>query len=377
MLKLAIIGPAYPLRGGLASFDERLCRAFKEINWEASIYTFSLQYPSLLFPGTSQFSDENPPEYLDIHVCINSINPFNWIKIGRHIRKLKPDLIIVRYWLPFMGPCLGTILRLVKKDPSIKIICIADNVIPHERRPGDAWFTKYFISSPKGFITMSEKVQKDLLSLRPDVPNLTLEHPLYDNFGTSLDIKTAREKLNISNEDKIVLFFGFIRNYKGLDLILEALAHPAILNSNIKLLVAGEFYEDAKPYQTIIENLKLTDKVLLHTHFIPDSEIRYYFSAADVVVQPYRHATQSGVSPLAYHFEKPMIVSNVGGLPAMVPHLVAGIVCEPNPQALSQAVLEFFELEPSYFINGIQTIRAKLSWRHFVNQIVNLFHDIS
>lgn len=377
MLKLAIIGPAYPLRGGLASFDERLCRAFKEINWEASIYTFSLQYPNFLFPGTSQYSDEKPPEDIDIRVCINSINPFNWIKIGRQIRKLKPDLILVRYWLPFMGPCLGTILRLVLKDKSIKIICIADNVIPHEQRPGDSWFTKYFISCPQGFITMSDKVQKDLISLRPDAPNLTLEHPLYDNFGNSLDTKTAREKLNISLEDKIVLFFGFIRNYKGLDLILEAFAHKSIINSNIKLLIAGEFYEDAKPYLTIIETLKLTDKVLLHTHFIPDSEILYYFSAADVVVQPYRHATQSGVSPLAYHFEKPMIVSNVGGLPAMVPHLVAGIVCEPNPQALSQAVIQFFELDASYFKKGIQTIRTKLSWNHFVNQIVNLFDDIS
>ncbi|MEI2694493.1 MAG: glycosyltransferase [Saprospiraceae bacterium] len=377
MLKLAIIGPAYPLRGGLASFDERLCKAFKEIGWEASIYTFSLQYPSLLFPGTSQYSDEKPPVDLDIHVCINSINPFNWIKTGRRIRKYKPNLIIVRYWLPFMGPCLGTILRLVKMDKSIKIICIADNVIPHERRPGDKWFTKYFISSPQGFITMSEKVQKDLLTLRPNVPNMTLEHPLYDNFGTALDIKTAREKLNISQEDKIVLFFGFIRNYKGLDLILEAFSHTEIINSKIKLLIAGEFYEDSKPYLTIIENLNLSDKVLLHTHFIPDSEIRYYFSAADVVVQPYRHATQSGVSPLAYHFEKPMIVSNVGGLPAMVPHMVAGIVCEPTPLALSHAVLQFFELDPSYFIKGIQTIRAKLSWHHFVNQLVNFYHDIS
>ena len=377
MLKLAILGPAYPLRGGLASFDERLCRAFKEINWEAKIFTFSLQYPSFLFPGTSQFSDEKPPEDLDIDVCINSINPFNWIRIGRRIQNYKPDLILVRYWLPFMGPCLGSLLRLVKKDKEIKIICIADNVIPHERRPGDAWFTRYFISCPHAFITMSEKVKQDLLTLKPSVSNLTLEHPLYDNCGALLDVKTAREYLKISAETKVVLFFGFIRNYKGLDLILEAFAHPEIENSNIKLLVAGEFYEDEKPYLEIIEEFKLQDKVLLHTHFIPDSEIRFYFSAADVVVQPYRHATQSGVSPLAYHFEKPMIVSDVGGLPAMVPHMISGIVCKPTPQELSRAVLQFFKLESGYFNEGIQKIKAKLSWRHFVNQIVNMYHDIS
>ncbi|HEY2726702.1 MAG TPA: glycosyltransferase, partial [Parafilimonas sp.] len=325
MSSVIIIGPAYPLRGGLASFDERLAREFQAQNFNTTIYTFSLQYPSFLFPGTSQYSSEQAPKDLNIKVCINSINPLNWIKVGNELKKLKPDVIVVRYWLPFMGACFGTILRRAKKNHHTKIICIADNVLPHEKRLGDKQLTKYFFKPVGAFITMSEKVLADLRQFT-NKPAQKIVHPLYDNFGEKIDKAEARKYLGLNTDDKIILFFGFIRKYKGLDLLLEAmnvlkkrLAVNSQPSTDIRLLIAGEFYEDRKLYDEIIEKNNLQSQIILHTNFIADSEVKYYLSAADFVIQPYKNATQSGVTPLAYHFEKPMLVTNVGGLPSLVP----------------------------------------------------------
>lgn len=374
MAKVIIIGPAHPLRGGLASFDERLARAFQANNDEVTIYTFSLQYPSFLFPGTTQYLDEAKPDDLNIKVCINSINPINWWIIGKELKKLRPEIIIVRFWLPFMGPCLGTILRLIRSNHYTKFICIADNIIPHEKRIGDSWFTKYFLKAPDAFITMSEKVNQDLKLFQPAKPSIVVDHPLYDNFGIAIDKITARKKLNIPIEDPIVLFFGFIRKYKGLDLLLEAI--PMLENKNIKILVAGEFYEDEKPYLDIIERLNIKNKIYWHTHFISDSEVKYYLSAADVVIQPYKNATQSGVTPLAYHFEIPMIVTNVGALPRLVPHEKVGLVCEPNASSIAHTMDRFFTLDQNKFIQHIQIEKKKLSWEFLIESIKNLYHDL-
>lgn len=374
MAKVIIIGPAHPLRGGLASFDERLARAFQANNDEVIIYTFSLQYPSFLFPGTTQYSDETKPEDLNIKVCINSINPINWWIIGKELKKLKPEIIIVRFWLPFMGPCLGTILRLIRSNHYTKFICIADNVIPHEKRIGDDWFTKYFLKAPDAFITMSEKVNQDLKLFQPTKPSIVVDHPLYDNFGIALDKINARGILNIPKEDPIVLFFGFIRKYKGLDLLLEAI--PKLENKNIKILVAGEFYEDEKPYLDIIERLNIKNRIYWHTHFISDSEVKYYLSAADVIIQPYKNATQSGVTPLAYHFEIPMIVTNVGALPRLVPHEIVGLVCEPNASSIAHTIDRFFTLDQNIFIQHIKIEKKKLSWEFLIESIKNMYHDL-
>ena len=314
--KAIIIGPAHPLRGGLASFDERLARQFQDEGYETMIYTFSLQYPNFLFPGTTQYSTEPAPTDLKLKVCINSINPLNWLLVGNELKKLQPDIVVVRYWLPFMGPCLGTILRQVKKNKHTKIVCIADNVIPHEKRLGDEPFTQFFFKPIDAFITMSEKVMQDLRQFTQK-PATQVVHPLYDNFGEALLKQDARQYLSLPQNEKIILFFGFIRKYKGLDLLLEAmnllkLQHPSL---QIKLLIAGEFYEDRKQYDEQIEQLNIASSLILKTDFIADSEVKYYLSAADFVIQPYRNATQSGVTPLAYHFNKPMLVTNVGGLP--------------------------------------------------------------
>jgi len=372
--RVVIIGPAYPLRGGLATFNQRLAQEFIAEGAECEIVSFSLQYPSLLFPGKTQYSTDEAPTGLTIHSLINSVNPLNWVQVGSRLRDERPDLIVVRYWIPFMGPALGTILRRVKSNGHTKVICIADNVIPHEHRPGDRTFTRYFLKACDGFITMSEKVLADLRQFETKKPAKLVQHPLYDTFGESMDKGVAREKLGLNKEDRLLLFFGFIRHYKGLDLLLKAMNDARIKESGVKLLVAGEFYEDEKGYQQVIDDNKLQDSVIVRSHFIPDSEVRYYLCAADVVVQPYRNATQSGVTPLAYHFEKPMIVTNVGGLPSLVPHERSGLVSEPNPIAIADAILRFYQLGAQYFIPHLRTEKQKYAWSKLtgaVNQLAD------
>ncbi len=373
MLKIIIIGPAHPLRGGLASFDERLARAFQQTGHDASIYTFSLQYPGFLFPGTTQFSSEPAPKDIDIKVRINSINPLNWLSVGNELKKMKPDIVVVRYWLPFMGPALGTILRRIKKNNHTKIIAITDNVLPHEKRPGDTSFTKYFLKTVDAFVTMSEKVLKDLRTFT-NKPARCVVHPLYDNFGDIISKEKARNFLKITSDEKIILFFGFIRKYKGLDILLEAMKilQEKENNQHIKLLIAGEFYEDEKPYNELIDSLKIAPQLILKTSFIPDSEVKYYLCAADFVVQPYRNATQSGVTPLAYHFEKPMLVTNVGGLPDMVPDYKSGLVAEPNALSIAEKIEELFSLGENFFLPHLREEKKKYSWEILVNTIVDL-----
>ena len=367
-MKVVIIGPAHPLRGGLASFNQRLARQFSNEGHECSIVSFSLQYPSFLFPGTTQYSSDAAPGDVTIHTLINSVNPLNWLSVGSKIKKWKPDLVVVRYWLPFMGPALGTILRTVKKNKQIKIVCIADNVIPHEKRFGDIPFTKYFLRAPDAFVTMSEKVLSDLRTFT-NKPAQLVQHPLYDNFGEPVTKTEARKHLGLDEKDRLILFFGFIRQYKGLDLLLKAMADTRIKKENIKLVVAGEFYEDDKAYLQLIRDNNLQEQVILKTNFIPDSEVKYFLCSGDCVVQPYKNATQSGVTPLAYHFEKPMIVTNVGGLPSLVPDEKVGLVCEPEPGSIANAILKFYQLGEQYFIPHLRSEKEKYSWSKLTEAI--------
>ena len=371
---VVIIGPAYPLRGGLASYDERLAKAFMDKGYDTTIYTFSYQYPSFLFPGTTQYSTEPAPMGISIKIKINSVNPFNWVSVGNELKKLKPYIIVVRYWLPFMGPCLGTILRRVTKNHHTKIICIADNIFPHEKRFGDKAFTKYFLKPVDGFITMSEKVLQDLHQFAKGKPAQFVPHPLYDNFGEKINKEEARKKLNIDTDDRVILFFGFIRKYKGLDILLQAMKLLKQIPSvqNIKLLIAGEFYEDAANYTALLNNDAIKDNLIIHTEFIPDSMVKYYLCAADCVVQPYRNATQSGVTPLAYHFEIPMIVTNVGGLPSLVPDKKVGLVAEPNAESIAEKVKEYFDLGEEFFLPHLREEKKKYSWEIMVKKILEI-----
>lgn len=376
MSKVIIIGPAYPLRGGLATFDQRLAKQFQDEGHSCEIYSFSLQYPSFLFPGTTQYSSDPPPGNLTIHSAINSINPLNWLSVGRKVRKLNPDIVVVRFWLPFMGPALGTILRQVKKNRHTRIIAITDNVIPHEKRFGDVAFTRYFLKACDGFITMSEKVMKDLRKFEPSKPAIQVLHPLYDTFGEPIPKEEARNQLGIDRSLNIPMFFGFIRKYKGLDILFDAMKilkeRNVTQSRSIKLLVAGEFYEDSRSYHEQIERLGIAESIIVKTEFIPDSEVKYYFCASDVVVQPYRNATQSGVTPLSYHFEKPMIVTNVGSLPDLVPDGRAGIVCNPDPVSIADAIERFFELGKESFLPHLRVEKLKYSWSVLTSTIIEM-----
>lgn len=368
--KVIIIGSTWPLRaGGLATFNERLAKQFMEEGFDTSIYTFSLQYPNFLFPGSTQLSNEPAPAHLKIKACINSINPLNWLKVGNELRKLKPDYIVVRFWMPFFGPCLGTILKLVNRNKFTQIICIADNVIPHEKRMGDTLLTKYFFSSIHRFVTMSEKVNQDLKTFTQK-PSINIVHPIYDNFGDIISKEEARKHLALPVNEKIILFFGFIRKYKGLDLLLEAMNNANIREANIKLLIAGEFYDNKEEYEIIITKYNLANSLYLRTQFIDNSEVKYYLSAADFVIQPYKNATQSGVTPLAYHFEKPMLVTSVGGLANLVPHMKVGIVTEPNADSIAAGIMKLYELGETHFLKHLCEEKKKFSWEHLTTAII-------
>lgn len=370
--KVIIIGSAWPLRGGgIATFNERLARAFMQEGHEVIIYSFSLQYPSFLFPGKSQFGNEPRPADLHIKSIINSVNPFNWFRSGNAIRREKADLIVVRYWLPFMGPCLGTILRVVKKNYHSKIVCIADNVVPHEKRVGDAAFTRYFIKPVDAFITLSEKVLQDL-TLFTRKPALATVHPLYDNFGEPISKTEARSALGIPLDKPIILFFGFIRPYKGLDLLLKAMTVLKQKGKAPLLLIAGEFYENREQYEQLIDELDIRDLLILRTDFIPDNKVRNYICAADFVIQPYKHATQSGITPLSYHFEKPMLVTHVGALPAMVPHEKVGIVTAPEPEAIAHGIEQLYSLGEAHFLFHLRNEKKKYNWQLLTDSIWRL-----
>ncbi len=368
--KIVLIGSAHPLRGGLATFNERLIREYRNNGADAFIYTFSLQYPSLLFPGKTQMSSEPAPENLPIFVKVNSINPFNWIKIGLELRKLNPDLVIVKYWMPFMAPCFGTICRIIKRNKHSRIVTIIDNLIPHESRPGDRLLSQYWIGSVDGCIAMSKSVMEDLEKFDAHKPKLYCPHPLYDNFGDPIPKQEALKRLNLDPGFRYVLFFGFIRDYKGLDLLLEAFSDDRLRQLKIKLLVAGEFYCDPKPYHEIIANHRLEEQVIMSNDFIPDSRVLNYFCAADLVVQPYKSATQSGVTQIAYHFNKPMIITDVGGLAEFVPHEKVGYVVEPIPHEISDAIVRFYqENRESEFSANAALEKQKYSWNKMTGAI--------
>ena len=377
--QIVLLGTTWPFRGGgIATFNERLARALINDGNDVVIYTFSLQYPGFLFPGKSQYSDQPAPDDLSIKIKVNSVNPFNWISVGRELRKLSPDLLIIRFWIPLMAPALGTIARIVRKNFHTKVIALADNIIPHERRIGDLILTKYFVRSIDGFVTLSHKVLDDLKKLRPSAPVLYTPHPLYDNFGQAVSREEALKNLGLDPGYRYLLFFGFIREYKGLDWLLTAFADPRIRKFRVKLLVAGEYYTASQKYEEIIRAKHLEDHVVLHTRFIGDNLVPSYFGAADLIVQPYKSATQSGVAQIAYHFEKPLLVTDVGGLGEIVPNGKVGYTVSPEPGAIAEAILDFLENDRApEFIQNIKIEKARFSWKKMVETIEQLDAEIN
>ena len=369
------MGPGWPLRGGLSAFDEQLARTFTKKEVKARIETFSLQYPSLLFPGTSQYSSDPAPSDVKIHAGINSINPLNWILVGLKLRREKPDLIIVRYWIPFLAPCLGTICRIAKSNGHTKVISIVDNMIPHEKRIGDHLLTNYFAKSVDGFLTMSDKVSKDVKTFSAK-PTLLSPHPIFTHFGAPISKAMARQALGLDINDKIILFFGFIRQYKGLDLLLQAMAKDAIKSAGIRLMIVGEFYEEAQPYYDLIKELNIQDQVIMHTQFIPDQEVKQYVCSTDFIIQPYRNATQSGVTPLAYHFEIPMLVTNVGALADTVPNGKVGVVVAPTVDAIANGIETLYNTGQDYYAPFIKEEKKKYSWEQMADNFLILHQQL-
>ncbi len=370
-MKITILGTAYPYRGGLAAFNERLANEFISEGHEVKIITFTLQYPNFLFPGKTQYSDGPAPEGLNIERKMNSCNPFNWISLGREIKKDAPDLLIIKFWLPFMAPCLGTIARIARSNKKTKVVSILDNIIPHEKRIGDKMFASYFVNSVDKFVAMSRSVLSDVELFDKVKPKEFCRHPLYDNFGTAVTKEEALKKLNLDPEYKYLLFFGIIRDYKGLDLLLKAFADKRIDKSKVKLLIAGEFYNNGEKYHLLEKELMLNDSIEWHTHFIPDDEVKYYFCAADIVVQPYKTATQSGVTQIAYHFEKPMLVTYVGGLAEIVPDGKVGYVTSCEPEKIADALVDFIEKDNSdIFLDGIKEEKQQYAWSKMTHAVI-------
>lgn len=342
-----------------------------------SIYSFRFQYPALFFPGKTQYADGPAPEDLHIRTVIHSINPFNWWKVGQELRKARPDLIIARYWLPFMGPSMGTILRLARRNGHTRTLAITDNVIPHERRPGDRLLTRYFIGAVQAFIVMSRAVGQDIRRFTPSKPVQYIPHPIYDNYGPLARRSEALQKLGLPHDQRYMLFFGFIRAYKGLDLLLRAMAKEKVSKLNVKLIVAGEFYEEEERYRSIVEEEGLQEQVIFQSAYIPNDEVRYYFGAADLVVQPYKTATQSGISQLAFHFQKPMVVTRVGGLPEIVEHGKEGYVVNVEADAIAEAIADFYENgRQAAMEEAVKAGQARYSWDNLVQGIRELYDKI-
>ena len=373
-MRIAILGPAWPYRGGIAAFNERLARQYQTEGHEVEIITFTLQYPSFLFPGKTQFSEEPAPEGLEISRRINSVNPFSWLRVGRYLLRRRPDLIVTPFWLPFMAPCFGTILRCAKRK-ECRRVAILHNLIPHEHRIGDRQFASYFIRSNDAFITLSRSVLEDIDQFDPKRkrPRVYSPHPIYDHYGQTLTTGEARKAIGLREEGRYVLFFGFIREYKGLDLLLSAMADERLEQLGVKLIVAGEFYGDPKPYMEQLRSLDLGSRVVMHTEFIPDHEVNRYFCAADIVAQPYKSATQSGVSQIAYNFEKPMLVTNVGGLPEIVPDGKAGFVVAPDAQQIADALVRFYKEDwNDRLTEGVRDEKKRYLWDSFTAAIAGL-----
>ncbi len=366
-MRIGILGTCWPYRGGLSAFNERLARQFMSEGHEVELFTFTMQYPDFLFPGKTQYSDAPQPADLSITRTMNSIEPISWFRTVKLLKQKHIEMLVIKFWIPLMAPCLGTIARLARRE-GIRVVSILDNVIPHEPHFWDKWLIRYFIGSVDRFVAMSESVQRDCRMFLPENRKddvLLSPHPLYDNFGESIDKAEARKALDLPKDKTLLLFFGFIRDYKGLDLLMKSYAKVKG-EDDLRLVVAGEFYNNGEQYKELERELGLEGKIIWRTDFIPDDKVRYYFSAADMVVQPYKSATQSGVTQIAYHFEKPMLVTNVGGLAEIVPDGKVGYVCEVDADSIAAAITKFAEMpadkRESDFIKNIKKEKEKYGW---------------
>lgn len=374
-MKITLIGPAYPYRGGLAAFSERLAREIASENKDVDIRTFTLQYPGFLFPGKTQFTSSTPPEDIKIIRQINSVNPLNWIRTGLRFRKEKADILLIRYWIPFLAPCLGTVARIARSNKYTVIIALVDNIYPHEKRHGDNLLTKYFMKSIDGAIALSDSVHKDIEDFRKDIPVCVAPHPLYDIYGKKISRDEALSALELNNDFSYLLFFGYIRDYKGLDILIKAFSDKRLREQKLKLIVAGEFYENEDSYKRLVSEYGLEDDIIFYNRYINDEEVARFFCAANLVVQPYKSASQSGVTQIAFHFDKPVLVSDVGGLMETVSHSKCGYVVDPDPVKIADSIIDYFDnRREKEFSDCVKKEKVKFSWKKVTDAITEVFY---
>ena len=378
-MHIVILGTAYPFRGGLATFNERLARQLQAEGHEVEVITFTLQYPSFLFPGKTQYSSEQAPADLHITQQVNSCNPLNWWKVGNKIRRMQPDLLISCYWMAFFAPCYGIIQRIAKRNGKTRCIGLVHNMIPHEPNILDKLLAPFYVRNTDGFVALSESVVKDIDSLDKNAkPKTSYPHPIYDHYGAQMEKNEACQYLNLDPKKQYMLFFGLVRAYKGLDLLLDAFGKVKDQLPNLQLIIAGEFYEDEEKYRAQLYFNKLNDRVIIHNDFIADADLRKYFGAADLIVQPYKTATQSGVTQVAFHFEKPMLVTNVGGLGEIVHDHKMGYAVEPNAEAISEAITDYYthNRQTDYTEYLIQQ-KDRYSWSGMANAFYTIHKQLT
>ncbi len=374
-MNIIIIGTAFPLRGGIAHFNALLASHVGKRHHVETI-TFKRQYPGFLFPGKTQ---DEQGEQLGVDPApqlVDSINPLNWFSVAKHIVNRKPDLLIFKYWLPFFGPCFGTIAKYVKKHSGAKVLFICDNIIPHERRLGDVAFTKYAFKQADYFIVQSDAVENDLNKHFPGSRYRKVPHPVYENFGAAIPKSEARKQLGITAKN-VLLYFGYVRRYKGLSVLIDTMniikqKKPEI--GETVLLAVGEFYDDEAKYRAQVKELGLDDRIRFVADYVPNDQVATYFSAADAVVLPYLSATQSGITQIAYNFDKPVIATNVGGLAEVIIDGKTGLIVPPNDaSALANAIQSFYKGQNEIlFVEQVKTEKKKYSWENLVSKIEEL-----
>lgn len=374
-MKIVIIGTAYPMRGGIAHFNALLYKTLREHGHEVNLISFKRQYPSIFFPGKTQYETGDEGIHVDSEALLDSIGPGSWVKVARRVRSLNPDLVIFKYWMPFFAPAFAVIAKMVKRARNTKVLFVCDNIIPHERRPGDDFLTRMVLKTVDYYIVMSETVEKDLLQFVPDAKCRRLHHPVYEFFKGDFRKEEARKKLGLG-PGPVVLFFGYIRRYKGLHVLLDAVA---LLKDKLpaKLLVAGEFYDDKAKYDQQIEKLGIQDSVILLDRYIPNEEVGLYYAAADVVALPYVSATQSGIVQICYNYNKPVIATDVGGLPEVVSDGETGFVVPAgNARALADAIKRFYdENREMAFSRRVAEVKKNFSWDRMAEAVEELMGE--
>lgn len=376
-MKIIIVGPSHPYRGGIAAFTDRLANEFLAEGVDVELYTFTLQYPSILFPGKTQYSDAPAPKNIKIFRKINSINPFTWVKAAKDIKAKSPDIVIFAYWMSFFAPCYAKMAKIISKNKSTRCIGLVHNMMPHEKSLLDRLFSPCFVKRMHAFAALSKSVLDDVSRLdKKSKPKLFSPHPLYDHYGDREDKSVALSSLYLDDNYNYLLFFGLIREYKGLDLLLKAMSDERLDKYPLKLIVAGEFYEKKEPYLQMIDNLDIKDKVIICDKYIPDEEVKNFFNLADMVVQPYKSATQSGVTQVAYHFERPMLVTDVGGLREIVSDGKVGYVVEPEPKKIADAICDFYDNDrKEFFEANIVEEKKKYEWSKMTETIMELYKE--